>query len=270
MQFEGKVCLIAGGSGAIGAAVAEKFYEEGATLAVTYLSRRAPLSTVENGRSIALELDITDIAQVQQRTEDIQQKFGRIDVLVNCTGILGPVGPTSNASVEQWARTLDINLLGAFYLTRAVLGGMVSRRKGKIIHFSGGGAAYGRPFYSAYSCSKAALVRFVESVAEEVRDHNIDVNAIAPGPVESRMWEELRKVAPPDEKTRAELKKMDESGGVSPRVAADLAVFLASERSNGLSGKLISAVWDEWSGFDQRIDEIMNSEAGTLRRVPLT
>ena len=139
-----------------------------------------------------------------------------------------------------------------------------------IIHFSGGGAAYARPYYSAYSSSKAALVRFSESLAEELRDSNIDVNTIAPGPVESGMWDELRSFKPPDNKTVAELKRMDETGGVSPVIAADLAVFLASDRSNGLTGKLISAVWDPWASFDQRINEIMNSEAGTLRRVPLT
>lgn len=270
MLLRDKVCLIAGASGAIGGAVAQTFVDEGALLAVTHHTRSPSLCSAASDRVLELEMDILSPRQVQEQTHRAVQAYGRIDVLVNCTGILGPVGPSSEVSIEDWARTINTNLLGAFYLTRAVLGGMISRGKGKIIHFSGGGAAYGRPFYSAYSCSKAALVRFVESVAEEVKDKNVDVNAIAPGPVESRMWEELRQITPPDEKSRAELKKMDESGGVSPRLAADLTVFLASERSNGLTGKLISAVWDEWSGFDRRIEEIMNSEAGTLRRVPLT
>ncbi len=118
---------------------------------------------------------------------------------------------------------------------------MLAQSSGKIIHLSGGGAAYGRPFYTAYSASKAALVRFSESLAEELRDAHIDVNTVAPGPVNNRMWEQVRALKEPDPKTISELKKMNETGGVSADRAAELALFLASDRSNGLSGRLISA-----------------------------
>jgi NAD(P)-dependent dehydrogenase (short-subunit alcohol dehydrogenase family) len=270
MQLENKICLIAGASGAIGSALAERFYDEGARLALTHRTRRVETGRWQkwdDNRVFECELDICDRADVNAKVRLVREYFGGLDVLVNCTGALGPVGPTSEVSSDDWIHAVETNFLGAFYLTRAVLNVMA---RGKIIHFSGGGAAYARPFYSAYSSSKAALVRFSESLAEELRDRGIDVNTIAPGPVESGMWDELRSFKPPDEKTIAELKRMDESGGVSPLVAAELAVFLASDRSNGLTGRLISAVWDPWSSFDQRINEIMNSEAGTLRRVPLS
>jgi len=268
VQLKNKVCLIAGASGAIGSAVARRFQEEGARLAVGYLSHK-PL--LDDATVLRFALNIRDWSAVQKCVEDVERRFERIDVLVNCTGVLGPIGPVSGTRAEAWVDAVETNLIGSFYLTRAVLPLMLKRQSGKIIHFSGGGAAYARPFFTAYGASKAALVRFTESLAEEVRGANIDVNAIAPGPVNSRMWDQIRAAGDAGgERTREEIKKMEQGGGVSPERAASLAVFLASERANGLTGRLISAIYDPWEEFEQRIPAIMNSEAGTLRRVPMT
>jgi NAD(P)-dependent dehydrogenase (short-subunit alcohol dehydrogenase family) len=272
LELRNKVCLLAGASGAIGSAIAEAFHQEGARLALTSLTpqRRDRLHTGKIPDAFELALDVSHWPAVRDAVGRILEKFGIIDVLVNCTGVIGPIGPTASISVLEWTRTIHVNLLGSFHLTRAVLPCMLSRSSGKIIHLSGGGAAYGRPFYTAYSASKAALVRFTESLAEELRDSHIDVNAIAPGPVYSRMWEQMKAAAQQGgEHTLRELKKMQETGGVPAQSAARLAVFLASPRSDGLTGKLISAPYDNWPGLDHRIEEITNSEAGTLRRVPL-
>jgi 3-oxoacyl-[acyl-carrier protein] reductase len=207
--------------------------------------------------------------EVDAAVAEFAAHCGTIDTLVNCTGTLGPVGPTSEVAAADWVNTIQINLVGSFYLTQAVLPFMLQKGSGKIIHFSGGGAAYGRPHFTAYGASKAALVRFVESLAGELRDAHIDVNAIAPGPVNSRMWDELRTVAHQAGPGAVEdIKKMDETGGVSPSLAANLALFLASDASNGLSGRLISAIHDRWYTFENRIPQIASSEAGTLRRIP--
>jgi NAD(P)-dependent dehydrogenase (short-subunit alcohol dehydrogenase family) len=272
LQLRGQVCLIAGASGAIGTAVAERFRAAGATLALTYWSQRTELPGDANGKQneiLQLPLNVRSREQVQELIQKVVDRFGTIHCLVNCTGVLGPVGPTAAVPAEQWVAAIEANLIGSFYLTQAVLPAMLAQSWGKIIHFSGGGAAYARPFYTAYSASKAALVRFSESLAEELRDSHIDVNAIAPGPVRSRMWDQMGSLAEPDARTRAELRKMQETGGVPAERAAELAVFLASRRSDGLTGRLISAVYDNWAAFDQRIPDIMRSEAGTLRRVPL-
>ena len=267
MQLKDKVCLIAGASGAIGSAVARRFQEEGARLVVGYLSHEPFL---DDAAVLRLALNIRDWSAVQKCVEDIERRFGRIDVLVNCTGVLGPIGPVSGTQAEAWVEAVETNLIGSFYLTRAVLPLMLKQQSGKIIHFSGGGAAYARPFFTAYGASKAALVRFTESLAEELRGTNVDVNAIAPGPVNSRMWDQIRAAGDAGgERTREEIKKMEQGGGVSPERAASLAVFLASERANGLTGRLISAIYDPWEEFERRIPAIMNSEAGTLRRVPI-
>jgi 3-oxoacyl-[acyl-carrier protein] reductase len=274
LQLDNKICLIAGASGAIGMAVAQRFGAEGARLALTYHSRKPQSEKflrLGNERNILqIPLDICSRQKTEEAVQQVITNFGGIDVLVNCTGVLGPIGPTAQVKIDDWVQAVETNLLGSFYLTRAVLPVMLTQGRGKIIHFSGGGAAYARPFFTAYSASKAALVRFTESLAEELRESGIDVNAIAPGPVNSRMWRQMRaSAAAAGPQTTADLKKMEESGGVPPDRAAALAVFLASDRSNGLTGRLISAVHDDWAEFDHRIPEIMSSEAGTLRRVPL-
>lgn len=275
MQLSNKICLIAGASGAIGMAVAERFHAEGARLALTYHSQKPQsekLLPSEDGQNVLrIPLDIRSREMTEVAVQQVIAHFGEIDVLVNCTGVLGPIGPTAQVSIEDWAEAVETNLLGSFYLTRAVLPSMLAQGQGKIIHFSGGGAAYARPFFTAYGASKAALVRFTESLAEELRESGIDVNTIAPGPVNSRMWQQMRASAEAaGPQTVTDLKKMEEGGGVPPELAATLALFLISDRANGLSGRLISAVHDDWAGLnDKRIVEIMHSEAGTLRRVAL-
>jgi 3-oxoacyl-[acyl-carrier protein] reductase len=221
-------------------------------------------------RIATFRLDARKWKDVQTVVAKAGNKFGPIDILVNCVGVLGPVGPTQEVSVEHWIQTIQINLLGGFLLARAVLPSMLASGAGKIILFSGGGAAYGRSFFTAYSASKAALVRFTESLAAEVADKNIQVNAIAPGPVKSRMWDELLAIGSAGgPQALAELKKMDETGGVPAERAAALAVFLASSRSNGLTGRLISAVYDKWETLGASISNALSKDAGTLRRVPL-
>jgi NAD(P)-dependent dehydrogenase (short-subunit alcohol dehydrogenase family) len=168
----------------------------------------------------------------------------------------------------EWAQTVQTNLLGSVYLARAVLPCMKERRCGKIILFSGGGAAYGRPYFTAYSSSKAAVVRFAESLALELESHNIQVNTVAPGPVKSRMWDEMRAAGQAGgPKLEEELKRMEETGGVSPDRAAGLVAFLASSKSDRLTGRLLSAVWDDWEHFD--MEKISTTERFTLRRVQM-
>jgi len=277
-ELQDKVCFIAGASGTIGSAVAESFRRHGARLAVTGHDQVAGGTCLANenaerpeeGRILPLRLNLRNAGEVVQAVEHAYKHFGRIDVLVNCAGVQGPIGPSHTLAAEDWARTIEINLLGSFYLTSAVIPIMLRQGGGKIIHFSGGGAASDRPFFTAYAASKAAVVRFAECLAEELRESNIAVNAIAPGPVRSRMWDEMRAAgAAAGERSAREMAQMDENGGVPPGRAAALAVFLASSRSDGLTGRLISGVHDRWEDFPSRIPEIMKTEGGTLRRVPL-
>jgi len=272
-ELQDKVCFIAGASGAIGSAVAELFLREGARLALG-THTRTPLASLAasgvNDRTLAVPFDVRNWREVSAAIAIAREHFGALDILVNCAAVQGPIGPAQTLPIDAWARTIEINLLGAFYLVRAAAPLMIARRGGKIVHFSGGGAAFARPFFSAYAASKAAIVRLTETLAEELRDSNIQINTIAPGPVSSRMWDEMRAAgAAAGPKTLRELAEMDSTGGVPPARAAALALFLASSRSNGLTGRLISVVHDRLEDLPGKTSEIMKTEGGTLRRVPL-
>jgi NAD(P)-dependent dehydrogenase (short-subunit alcohol dehydrogenase family) len=275
MDLENKVCLIAGASGAIGGAVARRFFKEGARLALTYRSER-PQGLAEElacaGRQVNFyPLDVTDGEQVRAALRQVEKDFSGLDVLVNCTGIVGPIGRLEDTDPGEWKRTLEVNVTGSVWLARAALPALRRRGHGKIIFFSGGGAAYGRPYFTAYSSAKAALVRFTESLAQELENADIQVNAVAPGAIRSRMWDEMRAAGEAGgPKLLEELRRMEETGGASADRAATLAAFLASERSNPLTGRLVSAVWDDWENFETHAEKLAASEAWTLRRVPLS
>jgi 3-oxoacyl-[acyl-carrier protein] reductase len=274
VKLANKVCVIVGASGVIGSAVARRFHAEGAHLALTFLTTKPQTLCEElargTGRVACYRLDVSDWRHVQTVIRQISTDFAGIDVVINCSGIQGPIGPLETLEMAEWAKTIETNLLGSVYLARAVLPIMKERGRGKIILFSGGGAAYGRPYFTSYSSSKAALVRFAESLGRELDAANIQVNAIAPGPVRSRMWDEMRTAGEAGgPQLLEELKRMEETGGTSPDRAAGLAVFLASDPSNRLTGRLLSALWDDWEHLADRMDEIAASEVFTLRRVPL-
>ncbi len=274
MELQNKVCMIVGASGAIGGAIARRFYQEGARLALTHCAEKPERLCKELSGDLRdvlwYRLDVTDWERVQATLRQVEADFAGIDVLVNCTGIVGPIGRLENIDLQEWVRTLEVNLIGSVYLARAALPILKRRGHGKIIFFSGGGAAYGRPYFTAYSSSKAALVRFTESFAQELDAANIEVNAVAPGPIKSRMWDEMRAAGEAGgPKLLEELKRMEETGGASPDRAAGLTVFLASDRSNRVTGKLLSAVGDDWENIEAHVEKLASSEAWTLRRVPL-
>jgi NAD(P)-dependent dehydrogenase (short-subunit alcohol dehydrogenase family) len=145
---------------------------------------------------------------------------------------------------------------------------MVKNKKGKIINFAGGGDGP-FPHFSAYSASKISLIRLTETVAAEYKESGIDINIIAPGPVNTYLLEEslaagMDKVG---EEQYKKFLKQKEEGGVPPEKAAGLCVFLASSRSNGLTGRYLSAVWDNYDAIPDHLKEIIGSDAYTLRRV---
>lgn len=273
MILRDKVCVVAGATGAIGTVVARCFAEHEVNLAVASRSRISTEREHELRQLcpalLPIPLDVGDWNSVHNAVSAVERALGPIDILVNCTGVYGPIGPTATCDSCDWAEAVHTNLVGSFYMLRAVLPGMLQRRFGRIVNFSGGGAAYGRPFFTAYAASKAAIVRLTESVAAEVRDSNVTINAVAPGPVKSRMWEELRVAgAAAGPAALGELAKMDADGGVPAERAAALVLALCSA-DNRITGRLISAPYDAWEYMNARADEILSSDAGTLRRIAL-
>lgn len=271
MELEGRRALVTGGGRGIGRAIALALAREGARVALVARTREELDEVATEIAALGREswIGVADMArpeQVQDAVGDLLETWGGIDVLVNNAGIQGPVGPVHQVEVEEWIYAVQVNLVGCYLCTRLVLPGMIERRYGKIVNLSGGGAVSPRPRYSAYSASKAGVVRLTESLAAEVAEYGIDVNAIAPGAVNTKMLEEtLAAGEAAGAQAREEARRQLERGGVDPELPARLVVFLASPRSDGLSGRLLSAVWDPWEELD--VEKIMESEIYTVRRI---
>ena len=271
MELRGKRCLVTGGGRGIGRAIALALAREGARLALmarteSELDQTAALLSSIGDEALKLRVDVGRREEVDEAIEEILAGWGGVDVLVNNAGIQGPIGRVEEVDPEDWMQALQVNLGGCFYCTRKVLPAMIAQGYGKIIHLSGGGAVGPRPFFSAYSASKAGVVRFSENLAGEVAEYGIDVNAIAPGAVNTRMLDERLEagvVVGAGEMDRDQQLLRD--GGTDPECPAALVVYLSSPRSGGLTGRLLAAVWDRWEDFD--IEAIMASESFTVRRL---
>ncbi len=270
MQFDGKVAIITGGSLGIGLAMSKAFAAEGANLVVVSNDK----TQFENVKEITgvqvetFEADVSKPEQVDAMVEFALEKFGTVDILVNCAGIYGPIGLITDNDVNHWITTININLYGTFLCMRAVLPTMMKNNRGKIVNMSGGGGASPLPRFSAYGTAKAGVIRLTETIANEVKDYNIDINAIAPGAVNTRLLDESlaagNAVGP---EFRAKILKQKEEGGVPPEKVAELAVYLASSESDGLSGRLVSLLWDKWRDSKKHLEDIKNSDIYTMRRI---
>ncbi len=279
MKLRNKVAVVTGGSRGIGKVIAEFLCREGARVAILARDRREihgavkDVSRVVDDAKIAgFSVDVADSAALARTIRRIGRKFRSLDILVNCAGVQAPIGPFAANRMDEWENNIRVNFLGTAAAAKAVLPFMMKRRSGSIINFSGGGATSSRPNFSAYAAAKTAVVRFTEVLADELKPHHIRVNAVSPGAVNTAMLEEVLQAGA--RAGKAELgasKKRAMEGGVPPELAAALVVFLASNDSRGLTGRLISAPWDDWRKWDKkRIAKIMAGEAFKLRRTTLT
>jgi len=274
-MMKDKVAIVTGGSRGIGEAVAIALAREGARLVLA--ARTEPELHQATQRLQALgagahgvSADVSKPRDAERIVQAALRTFGQVDVLVNAAGVHGPIGPMWDVDASAWVHAIEVNLCGTFFCCQAVLPHMIERRQGKIINFSGGGAASPLPRFSAYGASKAAIVRLTETLAEEVKEYNIQVNAIAPGAVDTRLQDDVLAAG---DRAGAQLVRIQKlratgEGGVPQELPADLAAFLASPRSDGLTGKLIAAPYDAWQSWDAaRIAKLMASPWLTLRRL---
>ena len=267
--------MITGASRGLGREIARAFLREGANLLlcarnpIELEETRKTLEATAKGRVHSVVTDVTSEAALDALASEAQTRLGGVDILVANAGIQGPKGPFEENDWGKWVETVRINLLGTAYCCRALLPLLKASERGKILILSGGGATKPMPFFSAYSASKAGVVRFGETLAEELKPRGIDVNMIAPGALNTKMLDEVLEAGP--EKVgeayyRAALKQRD-SGGASADRAADLCVHLASRACDGITGRLISAPWDNWEQLEAQRDELAGSDIFTLRRI---
>ena len=276
-QLNGKVAIITGANQGLGLQIANHYINNGASIAICARNKSKLINVKKNlekntsndQKIFASKCDVSNNEEVNKFINQANVELGSIDILVNNAGVYGPKGKIENINWLEWVKAIEINLFGSILMTRAVLPFFKKKYKGKIIQLSGGGATNPLPNISAYATSKAAIVRYVETLAEEVREFNIDVNAVAPGALNTQMLDEIIQAGP--EKVGSSFYdkslKQKETGGAPLTVSADLIVFLGSDESNGITGKLISAMWDNWQEWPKHLDELNKSDVYSLRRI---
>lgn len=213
--------------------------------------------------------DVADKTQVEQMTQRVISQWGGLDVLIANAGIYGPMGPSELVDWDEWASCIQINLLGTVLTCRAAIPAMKAQGHGKIVVVSGGGATKPMPGISAYAASKAGVLRFAETLAEELKSDGIQVNSIAPGALNTRLLEQVLSAGPDKVGQQffdASLRQRD-SGGDSPERAAQLCLYLASPHAGSVTGKLISAKWDDWEQLHEHESTLNKSDIYTLRRI---
>ncbi len=272
MKLKNQVAIVTGASRGIGRAIAQGCAEEGAKVALA--ARTA--STLEEvaaeirdrgGEALAIPTDVTDPASVKAMVRQAEAEVGPVDLLVNNAGAFYAIGPTWEVDAETWWSDVTINLLGVFLCCREVVPEMVARKRGRVINLIGGGTDSPLPYGSAYAASKAAVMRFTETLAVELKEHGVMVFALRPGFVRTDMSEyQLSKETQrwlPDTAQRFEEEK-----NVPPSVAAELAVEFASGRFDALTGRYIRVKDYKGDDLDQveaQIPEILEKDLRTLR-----
>ena len=276
MKLKNLNALITGGSQGLGKTIAEHFLREGANVVLCARGEKDLSATRDElaknfpaQKVSAKTCDVSNEAQVSEIIAFALRELGSLDALVLNAGIYGPMGLTDSVSLDEWRRAIDINLFGVLLPCRAVIPHFKKAGRGKIVVLSGGGATNPLPNISAYAASKAAVVRLMETLAEELKGFHVDVNAIAPGALATRLVDEVLAAGP--EKVGAAFfeknKSWKEKGAVPLELGASLAVYLASAESDGITGKLISAQWDDWAKLHEHRDELAKSDIYCLRRI---
>jgi NAD(P)-dependent dehydrogenase (short-subunit alcohol dehydrogenase family) len=188
------------------------------------------------GEALAIKTDVSKEDEVNEMVRRTIEEFGTVDILINNAAVVEPIGAVDEVKAEDWGRLIDINLKGTFLCCKAVLGPMKKRRKGKIINFSSIAGKIGFPTMSAYCASKFGVIGFTQSLAEEVLEFDINVNAIYPGEVDTKMHKMV-------EQKRDRWEDLDRSLLMSPEEVIPLVMFLSSEESDRISGDFISLNW---------------------------
>ncbi len=277
LMLEGRVAIITGANQGLGETIARAFVQAGANvmLCARDESKLAEVQSklrgfCKTGQKVeAMRADVSKRDDVDRLVSATLAVFPQIHVLVNNAGVYGPKGSIGDVDWDEWVQAIEINLLGSILTARALLPHFRAHHYGKIIQLSGGGATSPLPFISAYAASKAGIVRFMETLAEEVKTEGIDINSVAPGPLNTRLLDEVLE-AGPDKVGKSFYEralKQKAEGGAPLERGAELAVFLASAASDGLTGKLISAVWDLWESFPDHLEELQKTDIYTLRRI---
>lgn len=273
MLLDKKKFIVTGGSGGIGQKIVSTLLENGAAVAVVARSKNK-LKELQNkfGRNklFVVSADVSCWPQVDSVFSQIINEFRRIDGMINAAAINEPIKPFIETPIKEWVNAINIDLLGAVYCCKRILPHLAEKGDGKIINFSGGGATSSFPCFSAYATAKTGIVRFTEIIAEEVKPYGVYVNAVAPGAINTVMLDNMLKAGPKilGSEQYAKVLKQKQNGGDDVNLICELVLFLLSNNSFDLTGKLISAKWDNWKKWGKtEIERLSSCSEYTLRRI---
>ncbi|HSI12982.1 MAG TPA: SDR family oxidoreductase [Chthoniobacter sp.] len=255
--------VITGTSSGIGRHLAEKL--SGAGHEVWGLARSS-----QNAGFATSACDVSLWSEVENAQTQIAAKWPHVDVVICGAAIQGAIGPAMEVDPQVWSGTVRVDLDGTYFVLRAFWELLRrSPRRAKVICFSGGGATKARPNFSAYAAAKTGVVRLVETLAVEWTGLSVDINAIAPGAINTAMTRETVSRGP-ELSGRGEFEAAQRQlaeGGQSIEKVWALVEFLLSEKSDGITGRLLSAQWDDWATLPAHAPRLAESEIYQLRRI---
>ena len=283
-MLKGKKALITGGDRGLGYEIAAEFLRQGADICICSRNADAIKEAAvslrherqdKEQRILYKKADVSVTKDLDELYKYIFEEFsGDFDTVVNNAGIQGPIGSFEDNEWQEILNVINVNLLGTMYSMKCAIGMFKSMhadgtpvRDRSIINISGGGATGARPYFTGYAVAKTGVVRATETLAKENEAYGIRINAIAPGAMNTRMLEDILNAGENagDEYRRSLRQK--ENGGASMENAAGLVAYLASEKAAGVTGRLISAVWDDWKELDKHACDLNGSDLYTLRRI---
>tara|TARA_B100001059_G_C17735815_1_gene528794 strand:- start:85 stop:891 length:807 start_codon:yes stop_codon:yes gene_type:complete len=263
------IILITGGTSGIGESLAQNLSVKNTVIICG--TNKKKLYKDKNFNIKSYKCDVSDEKSVIKFSKLLNKKYKMIDVIINCAGTYGAIGKFSELSFKNWKKAIEINFFGTFLICKYFLKFFKKSKIKKIINFSGGGAFYAFPNYSSYATSKAAVVRFTETIAEELKLEKISVNCIAPGFVSTNIHKETinsgAKLA--GKAFYIETLNKIKSGGTPFKKIFECINFLISKKSKMISGKTISVNFDPWYkvSFQKNLNRLKNSNELTMRRI---
>lgn len=272
-MLNNKVIVVTGGGRGIGKTIAEICKKNNAKVAICARSEKeleqtlTELKAINSTPAIAVSCDVTNQADTKKFFEKVKSELGSIYGLICAAGVYGEIGPFLESDFSKWEKALDINLKGTALSIHTASSYFDKNSPGRIIVFSGGGQGPLQNF-SGYAISKGGIWRLTETLGAELAKRNIFLNSIAPGAVNTKLLDDLLQAGP--EKVGKDFYEKSlsqrEQGGTSPAKAAELVLYLLSEKSHGLYGKTLSAVWDPYQDF-QNLEKMSQSDIYQVRRV---
>lgn len=239
MELTGKNAVVTGGSRGIGRAIALELARQGANVAINYTSNKELAETVVkkveeyNVKAIAIKADVSNGDEVNNMMKSIKEAFGSIDILVNNAGITKDT-LLMRMKIEDWEKVIDINLKGTFLCTKAVTRDMMKQKYGKIVNMASVVGITGNAGQANYSASKAGIIGFTKSVAKELASKNININAIAPGFIQTDMTDKLSDSIKEEMLNTIPIKRYGK-----PQDIANVVTFLCSEKASYITGQVI-------------------------------